>query len=53
MTGGNTSEIMKLVKMKEGYDGIGGNIRFDKNGCLSVKDVQVYVCRSGKFVPAE
>ncbi len=53
VTGGNTSEIMKLVKMKEGYDGIGGNIRFDKNGCLSVKDVQVYVCRSGKFVPAE
>ena len=51
LTGGRTSEIMKLVKKEDGYEGIGGTICFDKNGCLSVKDAPVYVCRDGRFEP--
>ena len=53
VTGGRTDQVMKLVKKEDGYQSIGGNIRFDENGCLSVEDAPVYICRNGHFVPAE
>ena len=53
VTGGRTDQVMKLVKKQDGYESIGGNIRFDANGCLSVEDAPVYICKDGHFEPVE
>ncbi|MCR5339570.1 MAG: ABC transporter substrate-binding protein [Lachnospiraceae bacterium] len=53
VTGGRTDQVMKLVKKQDGYESIGGNIRFDANGCLSVEDAPMYICKDGHFEPVE
>lgn len=44
------SELMKLLKSEDGYQGIAGTIRFDETGCLHVDNCPLFVCHNQEFV---
>jgi|GEM_PF-947311 len=52
-TGNDSQALMKQIKDPAGYRGVSGSIRFDENGCLTVKECPVYECHNGEFIPKE